>query len=67
MRLRTVWNLSSLWKRTHVIPSIATIAGDGAASFDKNPKWMEGKYAGIFEWDSAATKQQGALNEARNS
>ena len=25
----------------HVIPSIATIAGDGAASFDKNPKWME--------------------------
>ena len=49
----------------HVIPSIATIAGDGAASFDKNPKWMEGKYAGIFEWDSAATKQQGALNEGQ--
>ena len=26
---------------------------------------MEGKYAGIFEWDSAATKQQGALNEGQ--
>ncbi len=49
----------------HVIPSIATIAGDGAASFDKNSKWMEGKYAGIFEWDSAAPKQQGALNEGQ--
>ena len=49
----------------HVIPSIATIAGDGAASFDKNPKWMEGRYAGIFEWDSAATKQMGALNEGQ--
>ena len=36
----------------HVIPSIETILGDGAASLDKNPKWIEGKYAGIFEWDS---------------
>ncbi len=49
----------------HVIPSIATIAGDGAASFDKNPKWMEGKYAGILDCDSAATKQHGALNEGQ--
>ncbi len=46
----------------HVIPSIATIAGDGAASFDKNPKWMEeANTRGIFEWDSAATKQQGRV------
>ena len=49
----------------HVTPSIQTILGDGAESLDKNPKWMEGKYAGIFEWDSAATKFQGALNEGQ--
>ena len=49
----------------HVIPSIATITGDGADSLDKNPKWMEGKYAGIFEWDSSASKYEGALNEGQ--
>mgnify|MGYP002715431907 CR=1 FL=1 len=39
-----------------VIPTIATIADDGAASLDKNSKWIDGKYAGIFEWDSSAPK-----------
>lgn len=47
----------------HVIPTAATLLGDGADSLDKNPKWMEGKYAGIFEWDSSATKFESALNE----
>lgn len=45
----------------HVIPSIATIAGDGEEALDKNPKWMSGQYAGIFEWDSSATKFAGVL------
>jgi len=45
----------------HVIPTIKTILGDGAASMDKNPKWIEGKYAGIFEWDSSASKFKTAL------
>ncbi len=49
----------------HVIPSIATIDGDGADSLDKNPKWMEGKYAGIFEWDSSASKFKDALAEGQ--
>lgn len=47
----------------HVIPSIATILGDGADSLDKNPKWMNGTYAGIFEWDSSASKFGKALEE----
>ena len=47
----------------HVIPSIETILGDGASSLDKNPKWIEGKYAGIFEWDSSAGKFKDALEE----
>lgn len=45
----------------HVMPTIATIDGDGADSLDKNPKWIEGKYAGIFEWDSSASKFSKAL------
>lgn len=49
----------------HVTPSIQTILGDGAESLDKNPKWMDGTYAGIFEWDSSASKFKGALNEGQ--
>ena len=50
----------------HVTPTIAQILGDGAESLDKNPKWMEGKYAGIFEWDSSASKFEKALNEGQS-
>lgn len=46
----------------HVIPSIKTILGDGAESLDKNPKWTDGRYAGILEWDSSASKFQKALS-----
>ena len=49
----------------HVIPSIATIAGDGAASLDQNQNWIDGHYAGIFEWDSSASKFGAALEEGR--
>ncbi|WP_110291905.1 ABC transporter substrate-binding protein [Lachnotalea glycerini] len=49
----------------HVIPSVETVTGDGADSIDKNPKWMGGVYAGIFEWDSSATKMQSALTEGQ--
>lgn len=48
----------------HVTPSIQTITGDGAESMDKNPKWMEGKYAGVFEWDSCAPDFGKALTES---
>lgn len=50
---------------SHVTPTVAMIAGDGAESLDKNPKWSEGKYAGIFEWDSSASKFGSALAEGR--
>ncbi len=49
----------------HVIPSIQTLAGDGASSIDQNQKWIDGKYAGIFEWDSSASKFEKALAEGR--
>lgn len=47
----------------HVIPSISDIIGDGASSFDKNPKWINGKYGGIFEWDTSASKFAEALGD----
>lgn len=50
----------------HVTPTLATIAGDGATSLDKNPKWMDGHYAGIYEWDSSAAKFQSALSEGQS-
>lgn len=50
----------------HVIPSLATIAGDGADSLDKNTKWMDGFYGGIYEWDSSAAKFKGALSEGQS-
>lgn len=46
----------------HVWPSQQRLAGDGADTMDKNPNWMNGKYAGFYEWDSAGTRFQASLN-----
>lgn len=40
----------------HVTPTLKKLAGDGADSLDKNQNWIDGHYAGIFEWDSSANK-----------
>lgn len=58
--------LLSDMEAAHVIPSIQKLLGDGAESLDKNPKWIEGKYGGIFEWDSSASKFKGALAEGQS-
>lgn len=50
----------------HVIPTLAVINGDMADSLDKNAKWIDGKYAGIYEWDSSASKFQKAVAESTN-
>lgn len=50
----------------HVIPSIATISGDMADSLDKNAKWIDGKYAGLMEWDSGVSKVKAALEGSVN-
>lgn len=50
----------------HVLPSIAIISGDMADSMDKNSKWIDGKYAGVMEWDSAVSKVRGAMEESVN-
>ena len=53
-------------EKSHVIPSIAEIAGDGSVTFDKSPKWMNGEYAGIFEWDSTALKYSQSLQNSED-
>ena len=47
----------------HVIPSIATIAGDGAASLDQNQNWIDGHYAGIFLYDTSIVKHAEAVKD----
>ncbi len=47
----------------HAIPTLQKLTGDGADSLDKNTNWMDGHYAGIFEWDSSASKFKSALSE----
>lgn len=49
----------------HVTPTLQKLTGDGADSLDKNNNWMDGHYAGIFEWDSSASKFGSALNEGQ--
>lgn len=54
-------NFINSLEENHVIPTLSQVAGDGADSLDKNPKWMSGKYAGIYEWDSSAGKYKDSL------
>lgn len=50
----------------HVIPTLAVLNGDMADSIDKNAKWIDGKYAGILEWDSSASKFRQSVEESTN-
>ena len=47
----------------HVIPTIAYILGEGADSMDKSQRFINGQYAGIFEWDSSPKKYISALGD----
>ncbi len=45
----------------HVLPGVAQLKGDGATVLEKNPGWIDGRYAGFYEWDSAQAKFASAL------
>ena len=48
----------------HVIMSLPTYYGsNGDNAAHQSTEWITGKMAGIFEWDSSATKYQDALDE----
>ena len=49
-------------EEAHVLPSIAQLKGDGATILEKNPKWIDGHYAGFYEWDSTQQKMAAALD-----
>jgi len=49
----------------HVIPTIAALAGDGNVTLNENPKFIDGRYAGVFEWDSAPLKYTSNLAEGQ--
>ena len=49
----------------HVIPTIAMLAGDGNVTLNENPKFIDGRYAGVFEWDSAPLKYTSNLAEGQ--
>ena len=53
-------------ERQHVIPTLATTNGDMADSTDKNPKWIDGKYAGAYVWDASSIKMEDAVKESVN-
>ena len=46
---------------SHVFPSQQKLTSDGADTMDKNVNWMNGKYAGFYEWDSSQAKFANAL------
>lgn len=54
-----------LMEDSHVIPPLRAVIGGGADSFDKDANWIEGRYGGIYEWDSSAGKFQDALAEGQ--
>jgi len=45
----------------HVIPTIEYYDGEGAEAIDKSVRWIEGKYAGCHNWDSAHKSLVSAL------
>ncbi len=48
-----------------VVPSLKTRAAAGFVTLDQHPDWINGKYAGTYEWDSAAGKWIGSLKEGQ--
>ncbi|AOY76080.1 ABC transporter substrate-binding protein [Clostridium formicaceticum] len=44
-----------------VTPSMQVRAGAGDVAVDQTPSWIQGKYGGTYEWDSAVNKFLAAL------
>ena len=53
-------------EEAHVIPTLAVTNGDMADSTDKNPKWIDGKYAGAYVWDASSIKMAEAVTGSVN-
>lgn len=53
-------------EEAHVMPTLAITNGDMADSTDKNPKWIDGKYAGAYVWDASSIKMEEAVKGSVN-
>lgn len=49
----------------HVIPSVTDIADKNTESLGETSEWTNGKYAGIFGWDTSASELGSALKEGQ--
>lgn len=47
------------------IPSLTVRSAAGNVPLDQHPSWIQGKYAGTYEWDSSAQKWQDSLGEGQ--
>lgn len=45
------------------MPSLTVRSAAGNVPLDQHPSWIQGKYAGTYEWDSSAQKWQDSLGE----
>lgn len=55
----------AMLEENHVMPSQQEIAADGADTMDKNTHWINGEYAGFYEWDSSGVKFANALADGQ--
>ena len=44
---------------------MAKLAGDGAVAINTNPNWIDGHYAGCYEWDSSIDKFEDNLKDGQ--
>jgi len=49
----------------HVMPSIQQLQEDGNTALNENPKFIDGHYAGIYEWDTASAKYVSNLGQGQ--
>ena len=49
--------------KSGVTPSIAESQSGGVVPYDQEPRWINGQFAGLYEWDSSAGKVSGSAQE----
>lgn len=53
-------------EESHVMPKLADYKNDGYSDLYTNPKWIQGVYAGMPEYDSAANEIRNSVDENQN-
>lgn len=64
-QLKTGMEFIQSLEDNHVIPTIEKLMGDGNVALNENPNFIDGHYAGAYEWDSAPQKYIGNLAQGQ--